>query len=179
LQVASSEGHVETVRILLEAGFSSNATSKWDGGHALQAAAKNGHQSVVALLLNRGAYIDHIHMEHGTALRASALGGHSVLVNLLLEHGADVNIHDLEHGSVLQATVLNRHIDTASLLIDRGTNINVRGGRETTLCCEREMARVVRRVIDHPDLSRLIYNHTSHYRCTFYQYILIQPKIPH
>ncbi|KFY37882.1 hypothetical protein V495_06882 [Pseudogymnoascus sp. VKM F-4514 (FW-929)] len=130
LQVASLEGHIETVEILLEAGFDCNGLSSRDSGHALQAAALNGHQDIVALILNRGANIDHIDKNYGTALRASALSGHNDLVNLLLEHGANVNVLDIEHGYALQAAVFNGHINIASTLIEHGANINVRGGRE-------------------------------------------------
>ncbi|KFY02415.1 hypothetical protein V490_00500, partial [Pseudogymnoascus sp. VKM F-3557] len=130
LQVASLEGHIETIEILLEAGFDCNSPSSRNSGHALQAAVLNGHQNIVELLLNRGAIIDHIDRNYGTALRASARIGHIGLVNMLLERGANVNVLDIEHGYALQAAVLNGNIKIASTLIEHGANINVRGGRK-------------------------------------------------
>ncbi|KFY14389.1 hypothetical protein V492_02658 [Pseudogymnoascus sp. VKM F-4246] len=152
LQAASSEGHTETVRILLEAGFDCNSSSSGDDGHALQAAALNGHQHAVALLLKHGADINYVDKNHGTALMAAALGGHTELVNLLLEHGADVNILDCEHGSALQAAVFNGHIKIARMLIEHGANINVRGGKESSpleACVSMGHATLVEILLSH------------------------------
>lgn len=51
---ASYHGHMEIVRIMLEAGLSPDMTSKWDNMTPLQAAVMNRHVSTVKLLLETG-----------------------------------------------------------------------------------------------------------------------------
>lgn len=56
---ASEQGHVEAVRILLEAegdkGADMEATNNYNGMTALMLASQKGHSDVVALLLEKGA----------------------------------------------------------------------------------------------------------------------------
>ncbi|EGP91691.1 uncharacterized protein MYCGRDRAFT_32494 [Zymoseptoria tritici IPO323] len=61
LQVASSKGHENLMRVLLEGGADVNACEKHGpnfSGTALQAASTHGHESVVKLLLGAGAEVD-------------------------------------------------------------------------------------------------------------------------
>lgn len=54
LMVAAANGHVDTVKALLDAGADANAED-WTGWTALHAGALNGDPAIVALLLTRGA----------------------------------------------------------------------------------------------------------------------------
>ncbi|OCL01402.1 ankyrin, partial [Glonium stellatum] len=78
--------HESTVRILLNRNAGISACSSL--GDALQAAALNGHVSIVKLLLQRGANVN----DHGgfrcTALTVAAYRGHKEVVEILLDAGA-------------------------------------------------------------------------------------------
>ena len=59
LCIAAASPHTEPVRVLLEAGAKLNSRSEHDGSTALHAAAKHGRQSVVEVLVSRGADVNH------------------------------------------------------------------------------------------------------------------------
>ncbi|CAK8994192.1 unnamed protein product [Durusdinium trenchii] len=90
LVLAASCGHLEVVRLLLEAGVDKDAADT-DGWTALHIAAENGHSEVVRLLLEAGADKDaaDIHFNGWTALHFSARNGHLEVARLLLEARAD------------------------------------------------------------------------------------------
>ena len=56
------------------------------GWTALHRAAKNGHEAVVGLLLDKGAMIDEKEMNGWTALHWAAENGHDAVVRLLLDN---------------------------------------------------------------------------------------------
>jgi hypothetical protein len=84
---ASSRGHTEIVRLLLEAGGDVNVQAN-DGQTALMRAADYGHVDTVTLLLDSGADVN-IRNENGiTALRFATLKGHTQIIQLLKTAGA-------------------------------------------------------------------------------------------
>lgn len=62
--------------------------------HALYIAARNGHDDVVALLLEKGADVDARGFFGGTGLHWAAINGHASTVAFLLEKGADPTLKD-------------------------------------------------------------------------------------
>ena len=62
------------------------------GTTALVAAASQGNEQVVKLLLDLGADVNTVGCRSGTALAAAASQGNEQIVNLLLGLGADINI---------------------------------------------------------------------------------------
>jgi ankyrin repeat protein len=60
-------------------------------GNALQAAAWSGNESIVRLLLDRGADINAQGGRCGNALQAAAYRGYESIAQLLLDRGADIN----------------------------------------------------------------------------------------
>jgi hypothetical protein len=84
---ASSRGHTETVRLLLEEGADVNVQAN-DGQTALMRAADYGHVEVVTLLSNSGADVN-VQSKNGiTALRLATLKGHTQIIQLLKKAGA-------------------------------------------------------------------------------------------
>ena len=59
---------------------------------ALWAAASQGHEEIVSILLDRGADVNTPWGEYGSALCAAASQGHWEIVGMLLDRGAHANI---------------------------------------------------------------------------------------
>ena len=95
--LAASLGHLEVVRLLLEAGADKHAVDT-EGDTALSAAAQEGHLEVVRMLLEAGADKEAALTDGATALHFAAQDGHFEVVRLLLEAGADKDAATF-HGS--------------------------------------------------------------------------------
>lgn len=90
---------IETVKMLVEDG---GATVKGSG--AIVMAAEEGKLDMVKYLLDNGAEIDEVGIEHptderyredmGSALHKAVDGGHEEVVRFLLSNGADVSLKD-------------------------------------------------------------------------------------
>jgi ankyrin repeat protein len=92
MALASQLGHVEVVRLLLDAGEDPNRYNP-KGNHAhstpLHQAAWAGHDAVVRLLVERGARVDIKDTIHdGTPLGWAMHGERSAIADYLRAHGA-------------------------------------------------------------------------------------------
>lgn len=149
LVAAAGAGHLETVRLLLEAGAhpegpgeelaagaeyrGSPAYRKPEGECPMLVAAKAGHAEVIRALLEAGAHPDGPGQvtESGyrrrlgyPPLAAAAGGGYIEIVTVLLDAGADANCAWAESGGfALRAAAAKGHIDVVRLLLDRGASI--------------------------------------------------------
>ena len=90
LMLASSEGHLEMVKLLVENGA--------DYTNALRLASREGHLEIVKLLIENGANINAKDNDGETALMRASYNGHLEVVKYLIENGADVNIKDNYYG---------------------------------------------------------------------------------
>ncbi|GAW02077.1 hypothetical protein LENED_003707 [Lentinula edodes] len=90
-------------------------------GNALQAASKNGHESIVKLLLEHNADVNaQGGRYYENALQTASYCGHVPIVKLLLEHNADVNAQGGQYGNALQAASYMGHEDITQLLLQNG-----------------------------------------------------------
>ena len=87
-----------------------------------------GHESIVRLLLDRGADMHAQGGMHGNALQAACYGGHESIVRLLLDRGAVINAQGGMHGNTLQAACYGGHESIVQLLLDRGAVMHAQGG---------------------------------------------------
>jgi len=92
LALAAQHGHVEVVRLLLDAGEDANRYNP-EGNHAhstpLHQAVLAGHMGVVRLLVERGARLDSKDtIYQGTPLGWALYAGKAELASYLREHGA-------------------------------------------------------------------------------------------
>ena len=92
LYIAANEGHVECVKLLLEAMADVHHMQATNGETAVHSAAFHSHLEVVRLLLEAGADKDAARPDGATALHFAGEQGNLELVRLMLEAGADRNM---------------------------------------------------------------------------------------
>ena len=93
LTFAARNGHVEVVRVLLEAGTNLERGSA-SGWTALHVAARQERLDVCRLLLDWGAKVDRLNDGRDTPLHLAARHGHLSVVKLLVERGADFRLEN-------------------------------------------------------------------------------------
>ena len=102
----------------------------------LQAAAQKGHLSILRLLIDRGADVNHrgYSLKSGPALYQASAAGHLEAVQLLLRSGADPNTRsDWHKTTALQATLKKGHGLVAQLLLTSGAAKDVGDGLQSRL----------------------------------------------
>lgn len=157
LHWAAQNGHVDLVQILLDQGaqLEEPCTPKypmhWEedyystdvaevllgvasdelelnkGLTPLHVAAYNGHEKVVALLLERGAQVDPLNNYSATPLHGAVWGGHEAVVKLLLDRGAQINAlvgsGNYTNFTVLHVAAMNGQEAMVQVLLGNGINI--------------------------------------------------------
>jgi ankyrin repeat protein len=83
-----------------------------------------GHDTVVHLLLDKGADVNAQGGYYGNALQAASFGGHEQVVKMLLDKGANVNAQAGDYGNALQAASVRGHEQVVKMLLDKGANVN-------------------------------------------------------
>ena len=124
LQLASQNGHLAAVEMLVAAGVDVNQYS----GFVLQSASDHGHAAVVEFLLAHGANVNLIgrvigEHSHVTALTLASKNGHLAAVEALIAAGADVNIDGIHHTALADASQ-NGHLAVVEFLVAHGANVN-------------------------------------------------------
>lgn len=123
LYEAASNGNLDIVKILLEAGVKINDSHQEP---ALVTAADKGYLELAKLLLEAGADVNVPLGQCGkTALQAAASRGNLEIVNALLEAGADVNAAAPPQNSrtALQAAVYQENLEVANVLLKAGADV--------------------------------------------------------
>lgn len=120
---AAMEGKVSTVQLLTQAGAVINYENDKVAA-PLVWAARNGHENVVGLLLDKGARLNaNGASDRRTPLSWAAGEGHEGTVHLLLACGADVERAD-PIGTPLHWAAGNGCDGTVELLIERGATVD-------------------------------------------------------
>ncbi|XP_056279286.1 ankyrin repeat domain-containing protein 50 isoform X1 [Pseudoliparis swirei] len=116
LHVASWQGCVEMVDLLLKHGANPNAQDT-EGRPPIHSVAWTGHAEVGhRLLKNRAVVIDLPCHQRATALSIAAQEGHANVVAMLLERGANPNHVDKYGRSPVKVAGKHRHFDIVRLL---------------------------------------------------------------
>jgi hypothetical protein len=87
-----------------------------------------GHNTVVQLLLDRGADVNAQGGEYGNALQAASAEGHELVVKLLLNKGADVNAQGGDYCNALYVASYRGHEQVVKMLLNKGADVNEQGG---------------------------------------------------
>eukprot|EP00041_Stephanoeca_diplocostata_P013734 m.243314 g.243314 ORF g.243314 m.243314 type:complete len:299 (+) comp19446_c0_seq2:318-1214(+) len=147
LYVASTEGHVDVVRLLLAASTKTiNHQTNVNGKGALLKASVRGHKEIVRMLLAAGADVNQKKgWDEATALFAAAYAGHTEVMTMLLDAGADTEIPLVEsslithfrdakyYGSTaLIVASFFDHPAAVRVLLDRGANPDAKTLRHQT-----------------------------------------------
>ncbi|KAJ7453540.1 ankyrin repeat-containing domain protein [Mycena galericulata] len=128
LLIASSHGHTEIVRLLLNHGIDVNHRGQYHYGTALQMAAFFGHMECTQLLIECGADVNIEGGCYGTALYAASSQGWNLLVQMLLENGAEVNTDSGSVGTPLQVACWEGRAASVMLLVAHGADIDAKTG---------------------------------------------------
>ncbi|UKZ90608.1 uncharacterized protein TrAFT101_005614 [Trichoderma asperellum] len=130
LQYAASEGNIEAMKTLLEAGADANAEGeKW--GSALLAAASKGKLSALELLVKFGANVNDP-SERGRCLLTSIKEEPIQCLKFLLDSGADIDMQGSSDGTALYKAIGSNRFSLCKLLLERNANVNAVGGEYYT-----------------------------------------------
>ncbi|CZR67446.1 uncharacterized protein PAC_17345 [Phialocephala subalpina] len=125
LSVASENGNLSLVKLLLEAGANPASRDLRHGLSPLAWAASRGNEKVVEILLQAGVDTDD-HIAGSTALELAAARGNRMVLELLLNAGANPNLTDRCHGwTPLHHAAGSGNEAVVSLLLAAGANPNV------------------------------------------------------
>ncbi|KAM4631174.1 protein TANC1-like [Polymixia lowei] len=129
LTAASSVGHTQTVKSLLELNDEQLAVqmdshdSLW-GETALSAAAGRGRLDLCAFLLDRGAGLELPNRKGLVPLLSAVKHGHTQVAELLLKHGADVNVSEKQGRTALTVAASDGHLSAVELLLSKGASLS-------------------------------------------------------
>lgn len=112
LMIAALKGNLELATKLIEKGADINKT----GWTPLHYAASSGHLAIIAMLLDRSAYIDAESPNRTTPLMMAAMYGSPQAVKLLLQEGADPNVKNQQGLTALQFAQRGNRIDSVEAI---------------------------------------------------------------
>ena len=116
LYLAARNGHVEIVKVLIDAETDVNPTT------ALNAAAFRKDTECLKLLLDAGADVNDSYNK--VALAITAMNGYDQCMSLLIDAGADVNQRYSDGKSALILATEKCHIKCMKLFITNGAQVN-------------------------------------------------------
>ena len=128
LHLAAQKGHIEIVRVLLDAGADVNPTEDMVGTTALMFASQNGHIEVVELLLQAGA---DVHAAQDRALFQAASINDTKIMKLLLDEGANVNVQNKGYTALMTAAVIGS-TEAVRFLLQAGAEVNSKNDNKET-----------------------------------------------
>jgi len=131
LYIATQEGHVEIVRLLLEKGAAIEAAAD-DGVTPLSSAVFHGNTELVQLLLEQGAMVGGRDNNGVTPLARGAQQGHVEAVLLLIKEGAEVDSKDNNGVTPLARAAQHGHIAMVRLLLEKGAVIDANDNNGVT-----------------------------------------------
>ena len=92
-------------------------------GNPMHVAARAGHVSILALLLEHGANVDDRDLTY-TPLHQASFYGALESGRCLLDHGADINARDYDGWTPLLLAAYQGHVELVGMLLKRGAEIN-------------------------------------------------------
>ncbi len=122
LMIASSRGHSQAVRILLNKGANVSAVAD-DGGTPLHFSAQDGHLAITKMLVKAGADLEAAISDQGaTPLHVAANRGHSEVMSVLIDAGANPDSRRLDGVTPLFMVAQDGHNDAVKVLLRAKAN---------------------------------------------------------
>jgi ankyrin repeat protein len=119
-----SAGDIRKVRLLLDKGAEVNVSTKQGRTPLLAAAAYDGGEEVVRLLMSKGADVKAVERFQLTALNLAASANDTGSVRLLLEKGVDPNAKTMPGLTPLMDAASQDNVPMVRLLLAKGANVN-------------------------------------------------------
>lgn len=131
LMVASYFGHRAIAKLLLETGADTEVKDGLYGRTPLSWAANQRNDTLVQLLVEKGADIEAKEEDSQTPLLRAAMYGNEAMVRLLVEKGADIEARDKDGQTPLLQAVGYENEAMVWLLVEKGANIEAQDDIES------------------------------------------------
>lgn len=118
------DGDIESLKLELDNGADVNAKDISRGWTPLYTAARNGHEKVCLLLLDRGANVNAKITGGSTPLHGASQNGNKDVCALLLYRGANLNAKNEGGWTSLHTACYYGNIDVCDLLLSYGADLN-------------------------------------------------------
>ncbi|KAK1256981.1 hypothetical protein QJS04_geneDACA024235 [Acorus gramineus] len=128
---ALTKGHTEIVKLLLDARDKLDVQDQVEW-FALERAVAAGHESIVRILLKKGAY-NGVFNDKADLLVHASKEGYVQIVKLLLGVKAKVNARNKNGHVPLMSAVRHRHADVVKLLLDKGADVSTSDDKGSVL----------------------------------------------
>ncbi|XP_028043178.1 ankyrin-3 isoform X1 [Bombyx mandarina] len=135
LHYASEQGHIDTAKLLIEAGCKIDVTAS-DGLTPLHVAVVKNHIEIVRLLIAAGSNVNYKTHEKMTPLHFASSRGFLDIVKLLVSNGALLEARDTAERTALYLAAGRGHCDVVKYLIHSGANVNGEEIHGYTPLCE-------------------------------------------
>ncbi|XP_058448106.1 ankyrin-1-like [Malaya genurostris] len=117
---AAQNGHAEVVRLLLD-----KDPEQINSVTAFRSAVKNGHETVVTIMIGDGADFNALENDKSTALHVAAENGQEGVVRILLDNKALVDAETDDGTTPLYLAALNGHCGVVEFLLSKQAKVDV------------------------------------------------------
>jgi len=125
LHIASSEGHLDMVRLLLELG-ADTTVKDIHGNTPMNDAVRHKHDDVCTLIRETGAKVQFHGSMGAVQLCQAAFDGDLEAVKRLIDNGLMVNDADYDQRTPLHLAACEGHMDVVAYLLENKANVNAR-----------------------------------------------------
>ncbi|KAH8372821.1 hypothetical protein KR009_005386 [Drosophila setifemur] len=156
LWVAAGMGHLQIVKMLVQAGAAINHNTKAQSS-PLRAACYEGRLDIVEFLIEHGADVNATNLFNNNTLMIAAYKGHHLVVNTLLQNGSRADDQALCGATALHYAAESGHLDVVVSLLDNEATLkkNELGITPSLQAAERLHEDVLEAFIQRPGLMSL------------------------